>query len=575
MNQSSHQYEELLALCWACQTGELSDEEAKRLEQMVLKDDDACTIFIRYSALCANLEWEGVVEPGPLGRPVEYDPLPKADLVELKRRKRKKQRKASGDLSQVLLMCLPAVLLISVGLFLYFGLFNKKDSIKQIAKTNPPINITTSTSWKAHIASAVDVRWKQGEKNWKTGESIHSGDEAYLEQGLIGLHFSTGVKLLITAPATFQVTGENEISLSRGMLLAEVLTETGKGFTVKTPSSVNVDLGTIFGIAVDQKGTSVTQVFRGIVNSTNNLSKKNSSPSQTVQLTSNQRILQRTTGTSKQGIKNLAELFFVNFDHPDSSNKNRVAELIGIDKLTAKNLREQKRERVNTKLGIEDLEKRSMLPPYKVGHIWNRKADWNNGTKEKTTLGNPDNDSLGIPVWRYEYSEEGGGRLSNDPWYKKETQLLQWDDHWYTQKSGGWVIEEDNQSAVLISVDSFLDYQDSEINCNMLVRWINPTGKSVRLKLSGTVLATWRKKAISPIDLIIVKEKNDGAYEEIWSVDALPIGNGKQTVNFDSLQKTFWIKPEESLLFTVRTTGKKDWIRVVDSFQLELVEMKK
>ncbi len=526
--------------------GSLTEKELEELRSRLNSDESARLFFARSAVLQSQLETHFAI---PLD----------VDVYSMTTNSSQTKKRSFYSLlfkKNVSLLSLCALLWCGAILLTYF-LFFSSSPPHQIANKNP-----------------ADSMMKKDDQPLNNSQQI-------LKEGTIELTLPTGVNVLITAPATFQITGKNEITLTHGMLLAEVLTEEGKGFTVKTPSSINVDLGTVFGVAVDQKGTSVTQVFRGIVNSTNNLSKENSSPSssppQTIQLTTNQRILHRTDGTSKQGIKNLAELFFVNFDHSDSSskNKNRVVELIGIDKVTAKKIREEKKEQTSIQSGLEDLEKRSMLPPYKVGHIWDREADWNNGTKEKTTLGNPDDDSLGMPVWRYEYSEEGGGRLSNDPWYKKETQLLQWDEHWYSQKKGGWVMEEDNQSAVLISVDSFLDYQNSEINCNMLVRWINPTGKSVRLKLLGTVLATWRKKAISPIDLIIFKEKNDGAYEEIWSLDALPIGNGKQTVDFDSLQKTFWIKPEESLLFTVRTTGKKDWIRVVDSFQLELVEIKK
>ncbi len=182
-----------------------------------------------------------------------------------------------------------------------------------------------------------------------------------ITEGTVELLLPTGVKVIIAAPATFQITGKNEISLSHGMLLAEVTTEAGKGFTVKTPSSINVDLGTVFGIAVDQKGTSVTQVFRGIVNSTNNLSMKNSSPSQTVQLTTNERILHRTDGTSTQEIKNLAGFFFVNFDHSNSSNKTRVAKLIGINKITAKNLREQQEKNHASMTDIASLEEEVSL----------------------------------------------------------------------------------------------------------------------------------------------------------------------------------------------------------------------
>ncbi|VAX37585.1 hypothetical protein MNBD_PLANCTO02-4, partial [hydrothermal vent metagenome] len=133
---------------------------------------------------------------------------------------------------------------------------------------------------------------------------IAFGKQQTLEQGTMELLFPDGVQVSISAPATFKVTGEKSIILSRGMLLANVTTEKGKGFTVNTPSSKNVDLGTVFGIAVDEKGTSVTQVFRGVVNTSNRhfsvSNDKKSSLLETVKLMTNNRILYRTDGTSTQ-----------------------------------------------------------------------------------------------------------------------------------------------------------------------------------------------------------------------------------------------------------------------------------
>ncbi|VAX38870.1 hypothetical protein MNBD_PLANCTO02-621, partial [hydrothermal vent metagenome] len=126
------------------------------------------------------------------------------------------------------------------------------------------------------------------------------------------------------------------------------------------------DLGTVFGIAVDEKGTSVTQVFRGVVNTSNRhfsvSNDKKSSLLETVKLMTNNRILYRTDGTSTQEIKNLAEFFFVNFDQSNSSsNKNHIAELIGIDKITAENLRKQQKENKASTVAVVSLEANVLL----------------------------------------------------------------------------------------------------------------------------------------------------------------------------------------------------------------------
>ncbi|VAX39673.1 hypothetical protein MNBD_PLANCTO02-683, partial [hydrothermal vent metagenome] len=108
------------------------------------------------------------------------------------------------------------------------------------------------------VKNTADIAMKNPAEN-------HIQSQQVLKEGTTELILPTGVKVHITAPATFQVTGENEIVLSRGILLAEVTTEKGKGFTVKTPRGNIVDLGTIFGVEVDASGTSSVQVFKGNV----------------------------------------------------------------------------------------------------------------------------------------------------------------------------------------------------------------------------------------------------------------------------------------------------------------------
>ncbi|HBL44620.1 MAG TPA: hypothetical protein DDZ90_14630, partial [Planctomycetaceae bacterium] len=90
-------------------------------------------------------------------------------------------------------------------------------------------------------------------------------EQRLLEDGSLELSFPTGVKVLISPHSSFQVTGNNRLSLMQGMLFAKVTTPAGKGFTVDTPSGSIVDLGTVFGVEVDETKASAVQVFKGEV----------------------------------------------------------------------------------------------------------------------------------------------------------------------------------------------------------------------------------------------------------------------------------------------------------------------
>lgn len=97
------------------------------------------------------------------------------------------------------------------------------------------------------------------------GDRLEADKIYKLDSGQLELLFITGVKATITAPATFAITGENEINVSAGILMAKVTTPKGKGFTVRTPGGPVRDLGTLFGIEIDNAGTSGVQVFKGQV----------------------------------------------------------------------------------------------------------------------------------------------------------------------------------------------------------------------------------------------------------------------------------------------------------------------
>lgn len=112
---------------------------------------------------------------------------------------------------------------------------------------------------------AVLVNGDNKQVTIKPGMNIQQNKQLILSHGTLELLFPTGVKLLIAAPAKFELTDQNEINLSQGKLLAIVTTEEGKGFTTHTPSGSVIDLGTIFGIEVDHAGTSHVQVFKGKV----------------------------------------------------------------------------------------------------------------------------------------------------------------------------------------------------------------------------------------------------------------------------------------------------------------------
>jgi hypothetical protein len=84
-----------------------------------------------------------------------------------------------------------------------------------------------------------------------------------LAQGEVELVYGNGVKLLLIGPAEFTLQ-EQGGELKRGGLVASVPLE-GHGFTIETPTGKVTDLGTQFGLVVDDFGMSEVSVFEGKV----------------------------------------------------------------------------------------------------------------------------------------------------------------------------------------------------------------------------------------------------------------------------------------------------------------------
>ncbi|QEG36554.1 FecR domain-containing protein [Bythopirellula goksoeyrii] len=119
---------------------------------------------------------------------------------------------------------------------------------------------TTPVARLSYVSPAI--HW-QGDMTIEQGSAVSSGSRLCLTEGDIELTYSSGSKLLLIGPADFHVDATGG-KLCRGGLVAAI-TEGGHGFTVNTPNGKVVDLGTEFGVVVDDFGVSEVSVFQGKV----------------------------------------------------------------------------------------------------------------------------------------------------------------------------------------------------------------------------------------------------------------------------------------------------------------------
>lgn len=151
-----------------------------------------------------------------------------------------------------------AVLLIAVGLIYRPARpAPPRSVVEQSAEEQTVIEIPTV----ALLLDAYQPRWGQAAP--KTGERMLPG-KYELMSGAVQIAFDRGATVLIEGPAQFELVDDNTGRLSLGNLSAQI-PESAHGFTIDLPRGKLTDLGTAFGVHIDESGETETVVFTGII----------------------------------------------------------------------------------------------------------------------------------------------------------------------------------------------------------------------------------------------------------------------------------------------------------------------
>ena len=98
----------------------------------------------------------------------------------------------------------------------------------------------------------------------RSEHSVRAGDTLQVTQGRLRLVFDHGTEVNLQAPAQYEVGSAMRTRLFRGRATVNVA-EGAEGFTIDTPGASVIDLGTEFGVEVDNEGQTDVVVFQGVV----------------------------------------------------------------------------------------------------------------------------------------------------------------------------------------------------------------------------------------------------------------------------------------------------------------------
>jgi len=245
----------------------LGAEEGAQLEKLLWNSREARSIYIGYMQLDASLDWK-IRGNNSLDDVVEKSRSVSAILTssyELKRPipswlKRKRL------ISLLALGASVALVFASVGWWIRQSAQNKATFAVDDANAATEVPSADATSGAA-VAKIVQL---SKECNWfienrQNGEpTVRAGDKIRLTRGQLRMDFACGASVTLRAPAALDVISPMRTRAVLGTLTAHV-GKGAEGFTVETPRTTVVDLGTDFGIDVSRHGSTDVVVFNGMV----------------------------------------------------------------------------------------------------------------------------------------------------------------------------------------------------------------------------------------------------------------------------------------------------------------------
>jgi hypothetical protein len=249
MSEPSPLSGEWTELLMALLDGNLTGAKRQRLAEWLRHDEQARAYYLEYVFTHALLRWElgdrlplrGV---GPAGGGVELPEPAEVIAPPVRLRARGLRRRWPRRLLAA------AVLLVAVGLV----------GVLLVPRGPRPVPA-------APVAVLVDSRdavWENDQiLPTEAGAQLPPG-RLKLKAGVARVRFQSGAVVRLEGPADFGLVTVNRGALARGRLTARA-PEQARGFTVAAPGAVVRDLGTEFGMRVDETGSTEVLVFAGQV----------------------------------------------------------------------------------------------------------------------------------------------------------------------------------------------------------------------------------------------------------------------------------------------------------------------
>lgn len=113
-----------------------------------------------------------------------------------------------------------------------------------------------------YLSSSVNAVWASVNGPILPSQALSAGPMKLVE-GLAEITMETGATVIVEAPSELELEAPSRIFLKSGRVVVSIEHSTEDRFVVRTPRATVVDLGTEFGVEIDEQGNTLTHVFQG------------------------------------------------------------------------------------------------------------------------------------------------------------------------------------------------------------------------------------------------------------------------------------------------------------------------
>ena len=252
MNLSDQDIIELNELLDRLVENSITLEQKKRLELWLEKSDEARRFYVSYIDMSVSLGHYADETLGEIEKEENGGSL--------------------NNLFHFVQSWMPLAALLLFGLYLYYTLPTQvldegaePEPLAQNSSSQTPLPLqaaTTEHEIVAVLTKSIGLQWDDpSSRHPNAGSALNSGRFGF-SKGMAQLEFMQGATAILEGPVKTTLVHDNAMELKLGKLRAHV-PRVAVGFSVDLPMGKVIDLGTDFGIEVDDEGSAEVYVFRG------------------------------------------------------------------------------------------------------------------------------------------------------------------------------------------------------------------------------------------------------------------------------------------------------------------------